>query len=129
MRNEMADTRKKVLESQFVDADYRDWLSKNKIPESNDYDTRAAFLNGLKPDPVTGHLDDSYKKDNHITYSTESLRSKEPGAPPAGSWVGDDKSGWTFNASATNVKNAGDADRLKEYFATKEPGVKLILPK
>jgi hypothetical protein len=123
----MADTRKAVLEKQFVDADYKDWLTKHRIPESNDYDTKAAFLNGLKPD-ARGHLDDTYKKDNHITYSTESKRSQEPGAPPAGTWAGDDKAGWTFKASPTNVKNAGGADKLKEYFSTKEPGVKLVLP-
>ena len=123
----MADTRKAVLEKQFVDADYKDWLAKHRIPESTDYDTKAAFLNGLKPD-ARGHLDDTYKKDNHITYSTESKRSQELGAPPAGTWDGDDKEGWTFKASPTNVKNAGGADKLKEYFSTKEPGVKLVLP-
>jgi len=123
----MADTRKAVLEKQFVDADYKDWLAKNRIPESNDYDTKAAFLNGLKPD-ARGHLDDTYKKDNHITYSTDSKRSQEPGAPPAGTWSGDDKAGWTFSASPTNIKNAGGVDKLKEYFSTKEPGVKLVLP-
>jgi len=124
----MPDTRKATLEEQFVDADYKNWLKKHNINESNDYDTKAAFLNGLEPD-ARGHLDDTYKKENHITYSTESKRSQEPGAPPAGSWVGDDKNGWTFNASVTNVKNAGSADALKEYFAKKEPGVKLNLPK
>ena len=123
----MADTRKAVLEKQFVDADYKDWLAKHRIPESNDYDTKAAFLNGLKPD-ARGHLDDTYKKDNHITYSTESKRSQEPGAPPAGTWAGDDKAGWTFKASPTNVKNAGGVDKLKEYFSTKEPDAKLVLP-
>jgi len=123
----MVDTRKAVLEKQFVDADYKDWLAKHRIPEATDYDTKAAFLNGLKPD-ARGHLDDTYKLDNHITYSTDSKRSQEPGAPPAGTWSGDDKAGWTFSASPTNIKNAGGADKLKEYFSTKEPGVKLVLP-
>ena len=123
----MADTRKAVLEKQFVDADYKDWLAKHRITESTDYDTKAAFLNGLKPD-ARGHLGDTYKLDNHITYSTDSKRSQEPGAPPAGTWTGDDKAGWTFSASPTNIKNAGGADKLKEYFSTKEPGVKLVLP-
>ena len=124
----MADTRKATFEQQFVDADYKSWLAKHKINESNDYDTKAAFLNELKPD-ARGHLDDTYKKDNHITYSTDSKRAQEPGAPPAGTWVGNDKSGWTFNASPTNVRNAGGADKLKEYFSTREPESKLNLPR
>jgi hypothetical protein len=123
----MADTRKAVLEKQFVDADYKNWLTQHKINESNDYDTKAAFLNGLQPDAL-GHLDDTYKKDNHITYSTDSKRSQEPGAPPAGTWAGNDKAGWTFSASPTNIKNAGGADKLKEYFSKKEPRAKLVLP-
>jgi len=36
--------------------------------------------------------------------------------------------GWTFKASPTNIKNAGGADKLKEYFKKYEPGVKLVLP-
>jgi len=124
----MADTRKDTLEKQFADQAYKDWLSKNKVSESNDYDTRAAFDAGLQPDE-RGHLNDAYKRDNHITYSTESLRSKEPGAPPAGEWSGSDKGGWTFKASPTNITNAGGVDALKEYFKKVEPESMLELPK
>lgn len=109
-----------------VDA-YQAWLKKYGVKESNDYDTRAAFKAGLIPDK-RGHLTDEYKLPNHITYSEESLSSKQKNAPPAGKWVGDDKTGWTFYASPTNIANAGGADKLVDYFKRVEPGVKLVLP-
>jgi len=123
----MADTRKDVLKTQFADQAYKDWLSKHNISESNDYNTRAAFDAGVKPDE-RGHLDDTYKNDNHVTYSKDSLRSKEPGAPPAGEWSGSDKGGWTFKASPTNVTNAGGAAALRQYFDKVEPESILELP-
>ena len=109
------------------DEAYKAWLKKYGVRESADYDTRAAFEAGVKPDS-RGHLTDEYKLPNHITYSTDSLSAQSKDAPPAGTWSGDDKSGWTFKASPTNIKNAGGIDRLKEYFRKYEPGVKLILP-
>jgi hypothetical protein len=107
--------------------DYAKWLKDNKVQESADYDARAAFAAGVKPDE-RGHLPDTYKKPNHITYSTESVAAKAKGAPPAGEWTGSDKSGWTFKATQTNIHNAGGVDALKEYFKTHEPDAKLVLP-
>jgi hypothetical protein len=111
----------------MADEDYTAWLKKYGVKESNDYDTLAAYKAGIKPDS-RGHLSDEYKLTNHITYSTDSLASKTKDAPPAGTWQGSDKDGWTFNATPTNIKNAGGADKLKEYFKKYEPGVKLNLP-
>lgn len=108
--------------------DYAKWLADNKVQESDDYDAHAAFVAGAKADPKTGHLDDKYKKTNHITYSTDSLASKTKGAPPAGEWSGSDEGGWTFKASPTNVANAGGAAALRDYFDKKEPDALLILP-
>jgi len=109
------------------DEAYKNWLKENKVRESKDYDTRAAYRAGVKPDS-RGHLPDEYKLSNHITYSSESLASKAENAPPAGTWEGSDETGWVFNASITNIKNAGGVDKLKDYFKKYEPGVKLNLP-
>jgi hypothetical protein len=124
----MADTRKDTLKRQFADQAYRDWLSKNNIEESGDYDTRGAFSAGVKPSD-NGHLPDTYKLPNHITYSDESRASRQRGAKIAGKWMGSDKSGWTFYSSPTNVENAGGEEALAEYFRTKEPDAKLVLPR
>lgn len=107
---------------------YEQWLKMHNIRETPDYDVRGAYDAGLDPDPVTGHLDDTYKKTNHITYSDESRASKTKGAPPPGRWVGNDKDGWAFYASPTNIQNAGSVEALQDYFRRVEPGVKLVLP-
>lgn len=106
---------------------YKDWLKKYKVQESADYNTHDAFLAGLTPDE-RGHLPDTFKNTNHITYSDGSVYSKQPDAPAPGKWVdvGNDK--WVFYASPTNVKNAGGIDKLQEYFNTKEPNSTLVLP-
>jgi len=109
------------------DAGYKNWVAKYGIVETPDYDYRAAFAAGLTPD-ARGHMPDTYKKTNHITYSAESLAAKEKGAPEPGRWDGDDKLGWTFFASPTNIQNAGGVDKIQKYFTNKEPGVKLVLP-
>jgi hypothetical protein len=105
------------------------WLKKYPhVRQSNDYDTYGAFKAGLTPDPVTGHLNDEFKLPNHITYSNESKYSKGKNAPPAGRWEGNDKDGWTFHATSTNIKNAGGVEALKEYFKNNEKDSKLVLP-
>lgn len=109
------------------DAAYKAWLNKYRVHESKDYDTRSAFKSGLTPDE-RGHLNDEWKLPNHITYSDEARSARAPNAPPAGKWVGDDKGGWSFYASPTNIKNAGSPEALQQYFQKYEPGVKLVMP-
>jgi hypothetical protein len=106
---------------------YEKWLNKYGIEESGDYNTRAAFDAGEVPNKE-GHLLDTYKRPNHITYSDESVYSRTKGAPPPGKWVGDDDKGWEFYASQTNIDNAGGVDKLQDYFKQKEPDAKLVLP-
>lgn len=113
---------------------YTDWLKKHKVQESADYNTHDAYLSGITPD-YRGHLPDTFKKTNHITYSDESAYSKLPGAPPAGSWQDatpdisdEDKKKWVFYASPTNVQNAGGVSKLQDYFNTQEPNSTLVLP-
>jgi|JI10StandDraft_1071094.scaffolds.fasta_scaffold01587_7 hypothetical protein len=107
--------------------DYEAWKKKHNIVETPDYNTRDAYLAGLTPDD-RGHLPDTFKMPNHITYSDESIYSKQKDAPIPGKWRGDDKSGWIFYASPTNVQNAGGIQNLQEYFSTKEPDSQLVLP-
>ena len=109
------------------DLAYRIWMQKYGVRESDDYDTYGAFKAGLTPDE-RGHLDDRYKKDNHITYSIDSIASQKGGAKPAGEWVEGKNNQWTFKAVSTNVDNAGGEKKLKEYFDMYEPDAILVLP-
>lgn len=106
---------------------YQDWIKTHNLEETGDYNLHDAWLSGMQPN-ARGHLPDTFKMPNHITYSDESVYSKAKGAPPPGRWDGDDKTGWTFFASPTNVQNAGGVDKLQEYFKNKEPDSLLVLP-
>lgn len=105
---------------------YALWLQKYGITPSPDYNTRAAFNAGVTPSE-NGHLPDTYKLPNHITYSDQSIYAAKKGAPPPGKWVQEGKN-WAFYASPTNVKNAGGVDALMQYFQKYEPTSRLILP-
>ncbi|HXK19672.1 MAG TPA: hypothetical protein VNG33_17800, partial [Polyangiaceae bacterium] len=45
----------------------------------DDYDYQAAERAGVKPDPATGHMPDTFKKPNHMTFSNESQYSGKDG--------------------------------------------------
>lgn len=108
------------------DDGYAAWLQGNNLQESEDYDMRAAYAAGVQPDE-NGHMPDTYKLPNHITFSSDSRYASQKGAPPAGQWK-EGPEGWVFYASPTNIDNAGGVDRLQEYFQRNEPGVALVLP-
>lgn len=116
-----------VMSEENNDDKFRSWIQKYKIKESSDYDLKAAFNAGAIPDS-RGHLTSQFKLPNHITYSYDSVHANEPDSPPPGRWDGSDKTGWTFYASPTNIKNAGGIDKLQDYFKREEPTSKLILP-
>lgn len=105
---------------------FQQWIDQHNLQPSDDYDLKSAFQSGLEPD-ARGHLPDTYKLPNHITYSNESLYSQLPDAPPAGAWTGEDGN-WKFEASPQNVKNAGGAQKLVDYFHKYEPGTPVVLP-
>jgi hypothetical protein len=107
---------------------FEQWLKQYGIRETPDYDYRGAYEAGLQPDPATGHFNDTFKRPNHITYSTESRYSQGENAPPAGRWEGSDETGWTFYASPTNIANAGGVKGLQQYFRKYEKDAKLVLP-
>jgi hypothetical protein len=105
---------------------YSEWLKRYGLQESDDYNLRDAYSAGVTPD-ARGHLPDTYKRTNHITYSTESVYSKQPGAPAPGVWS-NTKGKWTFYATPTNIANAGGADKLVDYFKREEPDSTLVMP-
>lgn len=105
-----------------------EWLDRNNLLLSDDYDHMGAFNAGLQPDE-RGHLPDTYKLPNHITYSNESKYAQQKGAPPAGRWEENPKGGWNFYASLQNIRNAGGPEKLMQYFKTYEPDSTLIFPK
>jgi hypothetical protein len=108
------------------DLSYQQWLNKYNITPTPDYNTHDAWMAGLTPD-ARGHLPDTFKLPNHITYSDESVYSKVPGAPEPGKWRQENKQ-WVFYASPTNIQNAGGRQDLVNYFKKYEPDSLLVLP-
>ncbi len=104
---------------------YEDWVKQNHLTETEDYDLKAAYEAGFKPDR-RGHLPDDYKKPNHITFSDESVYNGKDGNQ-GGHWEQDSNGKWSFTPGPTNLKNHTVED-LKEYFKKYEPDAKLILP-
>ena len=106
---------------------YQEWLATHGVTPSDDYDTISAYRDGVTPDD-RGHLPDTYKKPNHITYSDESVYAQQKDAPTPGMWRQDPSGKWGFWASTTNIKNAGGVQKLLDYFNKNEPDATLILP-
>lgn len=72
------------------DETFKQWKERYAPRDSgDDYDFRAAFNAGIKPDPITGHWPDTFKKPNHPTFSNESIYAKGENANKAGRWDGD----------------------------------------
>src|SRR5215471_8001297 len=66
---------------------FQDWKSHNAPGDSGeDYDLRGAFKSGVRPDSLSGHFPDTFKKPNHPTFSDESQYAQY-GRP--GHWEGD----------------------------------------
>jgi len=74
------------------------------------------------------HLNDEFKKPNHITFSNGSIYSTPEHT--GGQWKNEkeDESGaWSFIPTEYNLKNT-PTNKLQEYFNTYEKGSNLILP-
>lgn len=93
----------------------------------DDYDYAAAEAAGVKPDE-RGHMPDTYKKPNHMTFSKESQYSGKDGNE-GGSWdklpPGD--SNWMFTAGKTNMQQHTPQD-MQDYFNKVEPDSLLKTP-
>jgi hypothetical protein len=109
---------------QANDPAYEAWKGRYGLTETPDYDLRGAFASGLKPDE-RGHLDDTFKLPNHITFSTDSRysNSNEQG----GVWAQGADSKWTFTPGPANMKRYSP-QQLRDYFAQYEPDATLNMP-
>lgn len=93
------------------------------LQNEGDYDLRGAF-SGNAQAASNGHLPDTYKLPNHITFS-EGSQYSDP-TNPGGQWI--DKDGkWSFWASPANTQYHTPA-QLGAYFKQYEPDASLILP-
>lgn len=95
--------------------------------DSQDYDLRGAWKGGAVKAP-NGHLPDTWKKPNHITFSDGSIYHGQDGKM-GGKWTlsPEDNKTWTFEPSQTNLENTSPKD-LKKYFDEYEPDSTLIMP-
>lgn len=96
------------------------------LRQMGDYDLQGAWRDmkagKIKEDPATGHLPDTYKKPNHITFSNESIYSNEK--TPGGQWS-QVNGKWQYAPSEYTKKLHGDKS-LQSYFQKYEPDSILI---
>jgi len=105
---------------------FEDWFKRlpKHLQNNHDYDIEGAFMKGLKP-TANEHFDDTFKKPNHMTFSSGSIYSKD--GETGGEWKEDPNGGYVFFASPTNLKYHSPQELVK-YFDEYEPESSLILP-
>lgn len=111
---------------------FQNWVSNRSATEGRDvskdlfdYDLRGAWLNNAES-AANGHLPDTWKKPNHMTFSDQSMYSA-PGMP-GGQWSqGLQPRSWQFQASPFNTTMNDPAD-MQQYFSKVEQGNALVLP-
>lgn len=101
---------------------YDTWLQSLKdqgfSTSTKDYDLRGAFLAGVELGE-NGHLPDTFKKPNHITFSKESKYYED------GMWAGE----WTEDGDfmIPLVTSKAKLAKLKKYFAEHEPNAMIVI--
>jgi hypothetical protein len=100
---------------------FQQWVDSHKLQQTDDYDLKAAYDSGVQPDE-RGHLPDTFKKPNHITFSDES-KFNDGGA---GHWNKLDNGKWEFTPGPTNLKYHSVTE-LQNYFKKYEPDAVLNL--
>ena len=93
--------------------------------EPADYDYAAAAAAGVKPDE-RGHMPDTYKLPNHITFSDESIYHGKDGNQ-GGKWEKAPDGHWLFTPGKTNLEQH-TPEELRSYFAANEPEASLVMP-
>ena len=91
--------------------------------EAPDYDYEGARRSGLRPDS-RGHLPDTYKLPNHITFSDDSVYSTEEN--PGGHWQSLGRGQWAYEPSETVLRQHGP-EALRRYFQEHEKGNRLLM--
>jgi len=114
-------------------AAYKAWLAqlsafkgRDVSGDTFDYDLAGAFKAGETPD-ARGHLDDRFKKPNHMTFSQESIYSGSDPMTAGGQWLPHRPGRWDFQASPANLRSHGRA-ALEDYFRRVEPNSHLYMP-
>jgi hypothetical protein len=114
------------------EANFQAWVKQRTQKEGRDiskdlfdYDLRGAWKANAN-EAANGHLPDTWKKPNEPTFSTQSIYNGKDGYV-GGVWGGDDKSGWSFTASPTNLQMLGP-DGLQQRFKQDQQGSKLVMP-
>lgn len=93
-----------------------------RLNDTIDYDLRGAWKADARA-ASNGHLPDTWKKPNHMTFSEESQYST-PENGIGGRWLQSPDGAWQFWASPANASPA----ELQSYFRQYEPAATLILP-
>jgi hypothetical protein len=91
---------------------------------TEDYDLRGAYL-GAANEAANGHLPDTWKKPNHMTFSQESIYSSPE--HQGGRWVDAGGGKWVFFASPENMRQH-DPATIVDYFRNYEPDANALLP-
>ena len=96
-----------------------------ELQNVHDYDLQGAWKGGaLKSE--NDHLPDTWKKPNHMTFSTGSIYSTPQ--THGGTWKEQADGTWLFEATPANLKGKDPSDLLN-YFQAYEQGNKVKLPK
>lgn len=95
-----------------------------RLRSTEDYDMRGAWKHN-STQAANGHLPDTWKKPNHITFSQESIYSKPDNA--GGTWSDAGAGRYAFWASPQNLANTSAPD-MSQYFKQNEPDSTLVLP-
>jgi len=100
-------------------------VNRDLSKDENDYDLRGFWQEhpNFSYADKKQHLNDTYKKPNHPTFSKESKYSGTDGYT-GGEWVEGKNGDWSYVASPTNLKMRSEI-QMQDYFKRVEPDVKL----
>lgn len=98
--------------------------AKGGLVEQPDYDYEGAKRAGVKAD-ARGHMPDTYKLPNHMTFSDDSVYS-QPGHE-GGKWRQAPNGRWGFWASPENLRQHS-LPEMQSYFAQVEPDSFAVYP-
>jgi hypothetical protein len=94
------------------------------LQNMGDYDLRGAWKANAQQ-AANGHLPDTFKKPNHVTFSDGSIYADDHN--PAGSWVQRPDGTWLYFASPSMTRYRDPSDLLN-YFQAYEQGNGVVLP-
>ena len=113
---------------------YKNWIQRNNIPESDDYDMRGFFkgimtgdsraTSAINPNDGRMHFPDTWKLPNHPKFSTDSLYYNPKTMPNTPSWSGGEigtKQGKKAGAESWSLRRpSGDVVVYESPFYNKD---------